>query len=97
MARGLGIEIVEKLNRLVVGSCVPDLTVLLRIEPDRAYAREGDAGDRFEDEGLEFQRRVADAYDELAARHPERFVVIDAEGEPRAVHAEIVRAVVERR
>jgi dTMP kinase len=97
VARGLGIEVVEKLNRLVVGSCVPDLTVLLRIEPDRAYAREGDAGDRFEDEGLEFQRRVADAYDELAARHPERFVVIDAESEPGAIHAEIMRAVVEKR
>jgi dTMP kinase len=97
VARGLGIEVVEKLNRLVVGSCAPDLTVLLRIDPERAHAREGDAGDRFEDEGLEFQRRVADAYDELAARHPERFVVIDAGSEPGAIHAEIMRAVVEKR
>jgi dTMP kinase len=97
VARGLGIEVVEKLNRLVVGTCVPDLTVLLRIEPDRAYAREGDAGDRFEDEGLDFQRRVAEAYDELAARHPERFVVIDAEAEPGEIHGRIMELVRGRR
>ena len=32
--------------------------------------------------GSSFQRAVAAAYDELAARHPERIVAIDAEGPP---------------
>lgn len=97
VARGLGIELVEQLSALVVGSCVPDLTVLLRVEPDRARRRRDDEGDRFEAEGPGFQRQVADAYDELATRHPERIVVVEADTEPAAVHARILGLVEERR
>src|SRR5262245_8879000 len=59
VARGLGVERVEQLGELVIGGCVPDLTVLLRIEPDRAFHRQTEIDDRFESEGLEFQRQVA--------------------------------------
>jgi dTMP kinase len=97
VARGLGVEVVERLSELVVGSCLPDLTVLLRVDPELATKREGDASDRFESEGLEFQRQVAAAYDELAARHPERFEVIDGAGDPGEIHARIMRLVEERR
>jgi len=58
---------------------------------DRSF---GEAGrDRFEGEGLEFQLRVAEAYDELAARHPERIVVVDAEGSIGEVHERVMDAV----
>ena len=97
VARELGIELVEQLNSLVVGDCIPDLTILLRVEPALAAARRGDGDDRFESEGVEFQRRVAAAYDEIAARHPDRFAVVDATGEPEEVHAQILRLVEERR
>ena len=97
VARELGIELVEQLNSLVVGDCIPDLTILLRVEPALAGARRGDGDDRFESEGVEFQRRVAAAYDEIAARHPDRFAVVDATGEPEEVHAQILRLVEERR
>jgi dTMP kinase len=105
VARGLGIELVEELNSLVVGDCVPDLTLLLRVEPaaaaDRGQARlaagERDGEDRFEAEGVEFQRRVAAAYDDLAARHPERIVAVDATGDPAEVHARVLELVEARR
>jgi dTMP kinase len=105
VARELGVELVEQLNSLVVGDCVPDLTLLLRVEPsaaaDRGQARlaagERDGEDRFEAEGVEFQRRVAAAYDELAARHPERIVAIDAGGDPAEVHARVLEQVEARR
>jgi dTMP kinase len=97
VARGLGVEQVERLGELVVGSCVPDLTVLLRIDPDRAFYRQTEIDDRFESEGLEFQRQVAEAYDELAARHSDRFAVIEAEGDPGEIHARIMELVRERR
>ena len=59
---------------------MPDLTVLLRIEPERASDRgqqrlaagAADGADRFEGEGIELQRVVAEAYDEIAAREPDR-------------------------
>ena len=101
VARGIGLEHVEELNAVVVGSCVPDVTVLLRIDPVQAERRgqqrlaagEVDGADRFEGEGIEFQRTVAAAYDELADRHPERIVVVDGAGSVEQVHGRVMEAV----
>ncbi len=100
-ARGLGVRTVEGANEIAIGERAPDLTLLLRIDPDAAAGRgqqrlaagEADGSDRFEGEGLDFQRAVAAAYDELAARHRARIVVIDAEGAPELVHADVLEAV----
>lgn len=97
VARGLGVEQVERLGELVVGDCIPDLTVLLRVDPDRAAGRRADGDDRFEAEGLEFQRAVASAYDEIAARNPQRVAAIDGAGQPAEIHARILELVEERR
>lgn len=101
VARGLGLQRVESLMELVVGSCMPERTVLLRVDADAAHARgqqrlaagEADGSDRFESEGVEFQRTVAAAYDEIAARHSDRIAVVDGEGDPADVHARVVAAV----
>ena len=100
-ARGLGTDLVERLNEIAVGGSLPDLTVLLRIDPERAEARgqqrlaEGaaDGADRFEGEGIEFQRLVAAAYDDLAVRHGDRIAVVDAEGDVAEVHARVMEVV----
>jgi dTMP kinase len=97
VGRGLGAERVEELNRLATDGLEPDLTVLLRIEPELAAGRGGLGGDRFEREGIEFQRAVAGAYDEIAQRHPERVAVIDAAREVDAVQADVIALVRERR
>jgi dTMP kinase len=94
-ARGLGIERVEEFCRLASGELSPDLTILLRIEPDEAGRREGGA-DRFEEEGIELQRAVARGYDELAARHPERVVAVAADGSVEEVHRRVMETVRER-
>ena len=103
-ARGIGLDVVAPLSGLVAGSCMPDLTVLVRVDPDLAAARgagrldlgEADGEDRFEAAGLDFQRAVAAAYDELAARETDRIVVVDGEGEPEEVHRRVMAAVAER-
>jgi dTMP kinase len=100
-ARGLGIEAVERANEIAIAGCVPDRTVLLRVDPERAESRgearaatgEADGSDRFEAEGIEFQRAVAAAYDELAERHGDRIAVVDAEGSEQEVHAQVLKAV----
>ena len=89
VARDLGIELVEEMNAIAVGDCMPDLTILLRVDPDVAAGRRGSGEDRFESEGIEFQRRVAAAYDELAARHPQRIRVVDAGAEPDEVFRQV--------
>ena len=99
-ARGLGLEVVERVNEIAIADCRPDLTLLLRIDPldaesrgqQRLAAGAEDGSDRFEGEGIEFQRAVAEAYDELAARHSDRIVVIDAEGAVDEVHGRVMDA-----
>lgn len=105
VGRGLGLEIVEGLNAIAVDGRLPDLTILLRIGGDSAAVRgqlrlaagAADGSDRFEAEGMPFQQRVAAAYDELAARHRDRIVAVDAEGEASAVHERVMDVVRERR
>jgi dTMP kinase len=100
-ARGLGTDLVERLNEIAIAGSLPDVTVLLRIDPEGAESRgqqrlaEGGADgiDRFERQGIEFQRLVAAAYDDLASRHPERIAVVDAEGGVAEVHARVMEAV----
>jgi dTMP kinase len=95
-ARGLGAERVEELCDLATGGLWPDLTVLLRLHPEVAAERiaaEGRAADRFEGEGMELQRRVAEGYEDVAARHPDRVRVVDASGDPDTVHGAVMAVV----
>ncbi|HSR22659.1 MAG TPA: dTMP kinase, partial [Candidatus Eisenbacteria bacterium] len=94
IARGLGAERVEEICDLATGGVWPDLTVLLRIDPARAAKRIGRRkADRFEGEGIDLQHRVAEGYDEVARRHPERVRVVEADGDREAVHAAVLAEV----
>jgi dTMP kinase len=94
VARGLGVERVEEICDLATDGVWPDLTILLRISPGRAAERIGRrSADRFEAEGIELQRRVAEGYDEVARRHPERIRVIDGDAERAAVHTAVLAEV----
>jgi dTMP kinase len=91
-ARELGAGRVITLTDTATEGLWPDLTVLLRVDPEAALARaEGD--DRFEAEGLEFQRRVAEAYDEIAIIASDRVSVIDGEGTVEEVHENVMASV----
>jgi len=47
------------------------------VDAGRGLARQA-VGDRIGDEGVEFQRAVAEGFSALARAEPERFVVVDA-------------------
>jgi dTMP kinase len=91
-ARGLGVEEVARVNEWATGGLVPDLKFLLELDPAAAERRAGQA-DRFEDEGAGLQRRVAEAYAELADAEPARWRRLDALRDPGEVHAEVLAAV----
>ena len=91
-ARGLGIEAVLEVSARATGDLLPDLTLLLRVNPARAAARRGGPPDRLEAEGLALQERVAAGYDELARAYPERIVALDGERPVDDVAAAVERA-----
>jgi dTMP kinase len=75
--RGLGVDFVLDLNLRVVEGLLPDVTVLVEIDPETALARVGDKRDRIERADAAFWPLVVEAYRDLAARFPERYVVVD--------------------
>lgn len=87
-ARGLGASEVRALNETVLGGVLPDLVVLLEVDPEVGFARETDR-DRIGSEGLAFQRRVAQAYREIAASDP-LVRVVDATHPQAAVVSEVL-------
>jgi dTMP kinase len=87
--RELGVEEVLGLNLTAVGGLLPNLTFLVEIDIDTALARVGDKGDRIERAEAAFWPRVEHAYRALAARFPERYVVVDGRRDIAEVAAEI--------
>lgn len=78
--RGLGDD-VEIINSYAVKECVPDVTFLMKLDPDIGKHRieeNRDNQDRLEHEKLEFHRKVYNGYLELEEKYPDRIVGIDA-------------------
>jgi dTMP kinase len=94
-ARGLGVGEVIGLCDTATDGLWPDLTLLLRVDPEVGLGRT-DGEDRFEAEGLELQRAVAVAYEEIAQIASDRVVVIDGSGTVEEVQARVLDAVRER-
>jgi len=70
----------------------PDLTFLLEGPVENGLQRHVMAGkspDRMELESVEFHRKVAEAYDRLAAAEPKRFVRLDATQSREKIHLEV--------
>ncbi len=80
MARGLGVETVYEINKVAIGEYMPQLTIMLDLPAEVGISRKKDQKelDRMELESLEFHKKVAAGYREMAERFPERIKRIDA-------------------
>ena len=81
-ARGLGIDNVLNVNLFATEGTFPDLTLLFDIEPELGLERIAKNAsrevNRLDLEKIDFHRGVRKTFLALAARYPERFVIIDA-------------------
>jgi dTMP kinase len=102
LARGLGLELVDRLHDLAVGGLLPDLTVLLDLDPEVGLSRawrqvhHGERSGRetrFENEAFQFHQAVRAGYKELAAQFSERFHVVDAAAAADAVALAVTTAI----
>jgi len=96
-AGALGDDDVMTLHRIGSGELLPDLTLLLEVEPgaarQRLDERDGAAADAIGGRGATFHARVAEAFAAMALAEPERFAAIDGSGDEEAVHGRVMRAV----
>ncbi|MCU1465299.1 MAG: dTMP kinase [Actinomycetia bacterium] len=91
VARGLGVERVERLSEFATAGVEPDVVVVLDLADEIAEARVSADRDRFERAGADFHARVRAAYRELA---PARgWILVDADGTPDEVAARVLAAV----
>ena len=80
-------ETIELLNSFAVGECLPDITFLLRIEPENTRSRmEERELDRIEMASDDFHYRTFLGYDQIAAANPDRVVVIDGRDSVEHIH-----------
>ncbi len=78
--RGLDLGLLRSMMDFATHGIQPDLTVLLDVDIEVAWARLGDDTDRIEGAGAEFHQRVRDGYLDLASADPSRWLVVDADG-----------------
>jgi dTMP kinase len=82
--RALSTEEIGWLSEWATGGLVPDLVVLLDVAPSVGLSRVSERGeaDRLELEAASFHERVRQAFLDLAAANPRRYLVLDAAGDP---------------
>jgi len=97
VARGLGKEEIEALNKFSTCNLQPNLTLLMDIDPkiglSRAHIRENCSvqKDRFEEQNLSFHLEIREAFLKLAKEHSDRFRVVDASQEVSIIHNQIIK------
>lgn len=102
--REIGFDLVLAMHRLALGSLYPDVTILIDIDLETGLARargrnrERQSGHeaRLDEQGLEFHRRVREAYLNLAAVDGERIAVVDGAAPPEDVAERIWQALSEK-
>ena len=98
LAGSVGVDRIATLYDLVVGTSGPNLTIILDAPAEdglrRATTENGET--RFEEKGAEFQRSVREAFLTIAAKAPERCLVIDAREPINVVAKQVITAIEQR-
>jgi dTMP kinase len=90
--RDLGFDQVRDLSLFAVDGLLPDLTVLLDLDAEKAAVRRNKTGaepDRLESAKTEFFESARQAYLKMAAAEPKRWLVLDAEQSVETMQAQI--------
>jgi dTMP kinase len=101
-ARNVGPELIAQLSLIATQGHIPDLTILLDLEPDAVHHRTDPANDqhgtreiqsRMDIETAAFHSRVREGFRLVAKAHPARIHVLDAGQTPAAIHQQVIQLV----
>lgn len=80
IVRGVGIDLVENINKYAINNVEPDLTIFFDLDPETGLKRvslRNEQMNRFDKESLDFHLKVRKGYN-LLSKTRNRFVLIDA-------------------
>lgn len=91
-AFGLDEKLIDEVKKMTIGDFVPDITFLIDVPVEIAFARITTRSDnnRYEKFGSEFHQKVRDGFLYLAKKNP-RFKVIDGTKNPQEIFNEITQ------
>lgn len=89
------LDTMRQLNAFATGSLVPDLTLVFDADPEKLLARREQRGvnDRYEQQGLDFQKRLRAGFLQLAKHEPQRIQLIDAAASVDEVSKAVLAAI----
>jgi dTMP kinase len=90
--RGLDLTEIAYLNSYATGGLMPDLTILLDLDPSVGLARQSERN-IMEDEALPFHQRIRAGFLALGEAEPDRWRVVESSRPPHTVHDEVWAAV----
>lgn len=99
-ARGIDIQMIHRLHKMLLDGMQPDITFLLDLTPETGLSRawkqiengsRTDAETRFEREALRFHQKVRKGYLDLADQEPDRFRIVNAERTEAEVKNDILK------
>lgn len=90
---GLDLDTARELIRIAVRGTRPDVSIYVDIEPEVGIerCRSRGAGNRLDTAALDFHRRVREGYLDEIARDPQRWISVNGDAPPEAVHDAILR------
>ncbi len=94
-ARGIGIDSILELNKFAIDKCMPDLTILLDIDPEIGLKRINKDRDRevnrIDLEKIEFHNKVREGYKLVYNNNKNRIKIIDANKDIELVFNEVIK------
>lgn len=91
--RDQDLEMIQTLNRIATNNIIPDLTILIDIEPNEGLSRAG-KGDRIEQEDLAFHQAIRAGYLKIAEKEPNRVKVVEGNKDIDSLH-QVIRGYVD--
>jgi dTMP kinase len=93
IARAINGATVEVINQIAIDSTLPDITILIDLDPEEGFrrirTRNTEPPDRMEKEHMDFYKAVRQGYLDLAEKNQDRFLVIDGHQSIEAVEQAI--------
>lgn len=92
-AGGLSVETLWQVGSVATGGVMPDLTIVLDMDVDRAASRMQRGLDRLEKRGRDYFQRVREGFRDQLTSCPGTHLFVDADRGPESIHSEICAAI----